>query len=293
MRHHRRRVAGRILTVVADVSDRAATHTHRFWYAVEALHSVVYFAPEASTAYTDVGLRGWWMGYFASRAAALGPVGPAPVTAMFHGFAPEFVGRSLPAAWSLAPVEDVLGARSALASLALGRAVGSAPLPDLSAVVAGCVPAGRPLAAAHATLPRPADPVGALWWDCTVLREHRGDGHVAALTAAGIDGCEANVLMRGLDRVPKRQQSVRGWTDDAWAAAADRLRHRGLLDAAGVASTVGIALREDVERATDVSCAVASAAVGPGVIDAVVALARLVASSGAVPYPNPVGVPAV
>ncbi len=267
--------------------------TRRFWYAVEALHSVVYFAPEASTAYAEIGLRGWWMGYFASRAAALGPIGPAPVVAMFHGFAPAMVSRALPDAWSLSSVEAVLAARSTLASSALGRALGSVALPDLSPVVAACGPAGRPLAASHAALPRPADPVGALWWDCTVLREHRGDGHVAALTAAGLDGCEANVLMRGLSRVPERQQSVRGWTDDDWSAARDRLQRRGLLEVSGTASSAGVALREEIELATDVSCAAASAAADEVVTDAVVALARLVASSGAISYPNPIGVPAV
>jgi hypothetical protein len=231
------------------------------------------------------------MGYFASRAAALGPVAAAPVVAMFHGFAPSMVARALPAAWSLAAPAEVVDVRQNLAVLALRRAgVAGEASRTTGPLVAALAFPGRPLAAAHAALPRPDDPLRALWWDCTVLRELRGDGHVAALVTHGLDGCEANVLMHGLGLVPERQQQVRGWTDAEWAAAAERLQRRGLLDAQGIATEDGRALRAAIEDVTDAT--VADVVIPDGVTEALVAAARAVGGSGAVTYPNPVGVPA-
>jgi hypothetical protein len=274
------------------------------WYALEAVHSVVYFATEATSAYEAIGLHGYWMGYFASRAAALGPVGAAPVIATFHGFAPRLVHRALPDAWSRTEPATVLATRADLAAQTLaqvlGEVLGEVDVAEVAALtgqlVAGCDAAGRPLAAAHATLPRPADPLRALWHDATILREHRGDGHVAALTVAGLDGCAANVLMLALGRVPERQQRVRGWDDAEWAAAHTRLRSRGLLDAAGAATDAGRALREQVEDDTDATCAGATAALPTSALarltTLLVGLARQIATSSAFPYPNPIGVPA-
>src|SRR3954447_19081563 len=89
------------------------------WRAIEAVHDVVYFAPEAATVYAEVGCRGWWMGYFASRAAALGPVGPDVVTALFFGFAPQLVERAIPDAWRLADREAILATRQRIAGAGL------------------------------------------------------------------------------------------------------------------------------------------------------------------------------
>ena len=41
----------------------------------------------------------------------------------------------------------------------------------------------------------PEEPVARLWHAATLQREHRGDGHNAALVAKGIGGTEAHVLM--------------------------------------------------------------------------------------------------
>jgi hypothetical protein len=76
--------------------------------------------------------------------------------------------------------------------------------------------AGRVLAAANAALPAPDDALARLWQAATVLREHRGDGHFAALVTAGIDGCEALVLRCALDLRREDVQPARGWTDEQW-----------------------------------------------------------------------------
>ena len=73
-----------------------------FWQAVEVIHDVVYFAPDTKQRYEAIGLKGYWMGYIASRSAALGTPSPEVVVALFHGFAPRLIGRALPDAWSMA-----------------------------------------------------------------------------------------------------------------------------------------------------------------------------------------------
>ncbi|WP_285774093.1 hypothetical protein [Microtetraspora sp. NBRC 13810] len=91
----------------------------------------------------------------------------------------------------------------------------------------------------------------ALWQACTVLREHRGDGHLAALLTAGLDGCEALVSFAAVSAAPEANFAGRGWTGQQWAEARERLAERGLVDAEGRATDRGRALRDDVERTTD------------------------------------------
>src|SRR5262245_9038111 len=163
------------------------------WTLYEPVHAVTYFSPEARAAFEAAGLRGFWRGYFAGRAAPLGPVGAAPVVAAFFNFSPAMVARAVPDVWCRAAPEVVLKARADGARAALRRLSGN--LPD--AVVAEAADQltvaasrigyeGRVLAAANAALPAPAEPVDRLWQAATTLREHRGDGHVAALVAAGL-----------------------------------------------------------------------------------------------------------
>jgi hypothetical protein len=276
----------------------------RLWTRVEALHALTYFAPEAHAAFEAAGLRGFWRGYFAGRAAPLGPV-PAPVvTATFFGFQPGFVARAIPSVWSLVSPADAVTARLAGIDAALTR-IGFGPddvLPDARSTVAavrGAVEAaptaGRPLYAANVALDWPADDRLALWHAATLLREHRGDGHVAALVAADLDPCGAHVLRVAADGVPPDSiQPYRGWTDDDWADARGLLAARGLLDRDGRITEAGAQLRADVEAATE-------RAAGDLVhridgIEAVVAtfdaLAARVNAAGEIPYPNPIGVPA-
>ena len=94
------------------------------WRALETLHMTVYFAPEPRDAYRRVGLRGGWMGYFASRSAAMGPVPAEVVMATFYNFHPRMVRRAIPDAWGFAPPERVLAARFEGADAALRRLLG-------------------------------------------------------------------------------------------------------------------------------------------------------------------------
>jgi hypothetical protein len=236
------------------------TTPRRLWSFFEPLHAVTYFTPHAAAAFEAVGLTGFWRRYFAGRAAALGEVGPGPVTAAFFGFAPAMVARALPGVWSritpaAAYAARVAGARTALTELFSGLSPATvADAADLLASAARTADQpGRVLAAAHADLPWPPDPVGRLWHAATILREHRGDGHVAALLTAGVDGCESLVWRVGLDggRLREVTQPSRGWTDEEWQAAARRLEQRGWLTAGGVATPAGREAYAEVEALTD------------------------------------------
>lgn len=172
----------------------------RFFDRYEPVHAVTYFAPEARAALDALGYRGFWMGYFAARSARLGAVPREVVAAIFYNFAPERVAKALPAAWEIAGPQAALRARQESAVAALGR-YGLHPdenvavAAELAAKAARGAPLdGRPLFAANLALPWPEDPLAALWHATTLLREQRGDAHVAVLAAAGISGRESNVL---------------------------------------------------------------------------------------------------
>lgn len=226
-----------------------------FWHAVETIHHVVYFSPQARPTFEAVGLKGSWMGYFASRSVALGTPPADVVVATFHGFAPRLVHRAIPAAWQLASRDDVLAARYELARATIAPGFSGVDVGALAAGLQAALPgldrAGRPLAAAHLALPTPDDDLGAVWHGATALREFRGDSHLAVLTAAGIDGCAANVLAVAAGMAMPGQRELRGWTDDEWGAAADRLRSRGWIDSADAITEDGIVARTAIETDTD------------------------------------------
>jgi len=281
------------------------TYARRMWPAFETYHALVYFVPEAAEAYRELGLKGGWMGYFASRSAALGPASPGLVTAVFFNFHPAMVARALPDAWALASPDDVLAARLRSADTALRRLiptiVGSGEEREAAGLARAAAEApalaGRPLFGALRSLPWPDEPHLQLWHACTLLREHRGDGHVAALTAAGLDGCEAHVTLTAAGTVPRETlQANRKWSDDDWAAAEGRLRQRGWLDAAGALTDAGRAGRAEVEARTDALAEAPWRALGPERTERLLALltpmARAISAAGGVPVPNPVGVPA-
>lgn len=231
-----------------------ATHSaRRLWQHLEALHGVLYFVPEVRDAGRSAGLAGYWMTYFAFRAAPLGPVDADAVTAMFAGFDPRMVNRALPEAWARTTPRTCLATRSGVATTALrGVGVDERACADAVAilvpVLAAADPTGRPLGAANAAVPLPEDPVGALWQLATTYREHRGDGHVAALVSAGLSGVEAHFLRSGGGDASR---TVRGWSEQAWADCAERLRAAGHLDAEDRLTVDGRALLDSVERTTD------------------------------------------
>jgi len=236
------------------------TAARRLWSLFEPLHAVTYFTPEAASAFEAAGLTGFWRRYFAGRAAALGAVGPGPVTAAFFGFAPAMVTRAFPGVWARITPAGALearveGARAALTGLFDGLPPAAvADAADLLEAAARRVDLpGRVLAGAYADLAWPEDPVGRLWHAATLLREHRGDGHVAALLTAGVDGAESLVWRAGVDggRLREVTQPARGWTDEEWTAAVARLDKRGWLTADGAATRAGRDAYNEVEALTD------------------------------------------
>jgi hypothetical protein len=264
--------------------------------AFEPIHALVYFAAEPPERFATLGLKGWWMGYFASRAAPMGPVAAGVVTATFHGFAPSMVERAIPDAWSLAAPEAVHAARLDGIDAALRRVLGAAVDDPALATAASsareiCDAAsvgGRPIFAALRGLPWPDEPHLALWHAATLLREHRGDGHIAALTAAGIDGCQSQVLQVARGATTRDDlQRTRGWTDADWVSAEQRLEA-----AFGDRATQ---VREHVEQVTDDLASEPLAVVGPDHVDHLLALiepiADTVESSAEIRYPNPIGLP--
>ncbi len=273
----------------------------RLWEAVEPLHAVVYFAPETAAAAKTVGLPGWWMGYFAGRVAPLGPLPEPPVTAMLFGFAPRMVARSLPDAWKYAEPAAVLQSRMDAVEVALGRILpADAPWGELADLleqaVTGCDYAARPLAAAWSAVARPATPAGRVWLAATVLREHRGDGHVLSAVAAGLSGLDTTLTHIGSGAVTREViQRNRGWSDEDWDESVARLTGKGVLDGDLRLTDSGIALRQRIEDETD------SLATGPldalgedgaaEVLRIAVPLSRRVFDDGAIPLPNPMGAP--
>jgi hypothetical protein len=269
------------------------------WTMFEPVHDVTYFAPEALSGFTEAGLRGYWRGYFAGRAAPLGGTRAAVVTASFFNFAPSFVARAVPGVWDLVTPQEAIAVREAGATAALRRLLGgreaeAAKAADLLWRAAEDLDfAGRALSAANAELPVSGEPLTRLWQATTLLREHRGDGHFAALAAADIDGCEAVVLRCAKDTDISRDlmQPVRGWTDEQWDAAAARLAERGLTGEDGTMTAAGRAVHDAVEAATDQAAARPWDRMGPAglaeVADVLLPLAQ--ACAAALPQVIPVG----
>ena len=236
-----------------------AGRVHR---AIDLLHAFMYFVPEADEELTGIGLRPGRMGYFASRSAPMGPVSAGVTAATFYNFNPEIVARHIPRAWGLASIEDILAARLRIADRALRRLLGDeiakapavAEAAELTRAATFALPtAGRPLYAGHAELDWPDEPHLALWHGATLLREFRGDGHVAVLLTAGVSGLDALITHTATGRgfTEQAAKATRGWSDEQWAAAVENLRGRGLLDDKGGLSDDGIEHRAVLEHATD------------------------------------------
>ncbi len=227
---------------------------------LEPYYGMIYFAPAAARAYADVGVEDRQSGYFASRAAPMGAVAADVVTATFFNFHPDLVRRSLDGVWERTTPADLVDARLRAADEALREYLGPATdgpevreAADLARrAVAACEPAGRPLGAANAALAWPDEPHLGLWHGIGVLREFRGDGHVATLVERGVAPCEALVLHAGSGEVPESTlRATRAWPDAAWDAAATALVDRGLIDGDRRLTDAGAAFREDLERRTD------------------------------------------
>jgi hypothetical protein len=226
---------------------------------LEPYHGMIYFVPEATAEYAALGLDDFSRSYFAARAAALGPVAGEVVVATFYNFEPSLVARAIPSAWEVASPAAWSAARRRAADAALRRLIpdqiASREVIDAAALARraalACPPAGRPLFAAHLALDWPDEPHLALWHGLTLLREHRGDGHIACLVREGVGPCEALVLHERSGMIPPGfLQPTRAWSDEQWQAAEEGLRRRGWLAGAGL-TEAGEAVRERIEHDSD------------------------------------------
>ncbi|MFT2016613.1 SCO6745 family protein [Streptomyces sp. 796.1] len=242
---------------MTSLPERAA---RRCYSVLNPLHSCTYFAPETADELGQLGVKEPRGVYFAARSAPLGRVGAAVVTATFYGFKHELVAQHVPGVWEVTTPEAAIEARYTAVDAALHRMLGAEASAELAeaaelAVRAteACSRAARPLYAAHAEIPIPQSPVLALWHATTLLREHRGDGHLALLVDAELDGLESVVSHSASDHGmnPEWARKMRGWSEEEWAAAEDRLRERGLLAADGTLTEAGSELRKDLEHQTD------------------------------------------
>lgn len=224
----------------------------------ELVHAIAYLCPEVQDEYERLGLEPRGQGYIAGRAAPLGAVGPRVTTAMFYNFSPALHGYALPAAWEIATPEQLLAARARGVQAVYERVEaptdGLDELTDLAQQAAHDISfAGRPLGAANAGVPLPDQPFARAWQALAVLREYRGDGHIAALLVAGLDPVEAMALFAAWQSVISDRflMASRAWDEAAWPAARDRLRERGWMDEEGRLTELGERERDAIEEATD------------------------------------------
>ncbi|WP_211262584.1 SCO6745 family protein [Nitriliruptor alkaliphilus] len=279
-------------TLDTTAEERAVAR--RLWTHLEAVHVTQYFAPAVRDAHSSLGLDLPMGGYMAGRLACMGAVGPEVATAVVYGFAPRLVQGALPAVWEATTPEQAHEVTVAAVGRTIGPALASLAdevtrAAELAREVALLHPiVGRPLAAARTSVPWPDEPHLRLFEAATRIRESRGDGHVASLVAAGIDGCESHLTLPGdPQRIRRVIQPRRGWTDAEWDAAAGRLRERGLLQADATLTEQGAAAREGVERRTDALAVPPWRAFGPErtaqLLEVLRPIARAVADLGIVP----------
>ena len=225
---------------------------------VEPLAAGVYFAPEAQQRYEALGLN-YFEGYFCSRGACLGNAPWSVICAAFGAFKPAVVEQAVTGGWSKTDAEALLEARRDGATEQLNRLLGE-PGPEvmqatdiLFSLTEGVDPSGRMLYAGLSVLPVPDTPMGRLWRAADLVREHRGDGHIAAWVSR-TDSCEITLLTEltwGLQ--PGAYVFTRGWDQDDVDAARARLQERGLLDGEGQLTESGRAFRAEIEHSTDLA----------------------------------------
>jgi hypothetical protein len=272
----------------------------QMWQLLEPVHAIVYYAPEVFEEFEKLGyaVDTRWPSYFALRSAPLGTPSAELVSSTFYSFNPKMVAEHIP---TVARPEDILQARLRGVDRALRRLLGDqidspelAEAAKLAKTVAQAAnTAGRPLAAANAALPWPEEPHLVLWQAATIIREHRGDGHIAALLTAGLDPCEALVSFAAVGAAPVEVFASRQWSDEEWAAAQARLVERGWVDADGNATAVGKEGREAVERVTDGLAAAPWRAIGPAMgrlAQLVMPVTMAVVQSGLLPAQSTLGI---
>ncbi|MEU7890838.1 hypothetical protein AB0B54_35505 [Microbispora bryophytorum] len=232
---------------------------HRMFELVEPIATVT-FSEVPNEAFLALGMRNYWDGYFAGRAAPLGLAPAEVVHAVFYNFADGEVARHIPWVWGKITPQEAIAVRERGSAAALRQMIGElADSPglvraaDLATRAAVSAPTqGRPLYAGLRALEAPEEPVARLWHAATLLREHRGDGHNAALLAHGIGGTEAHVLLAlSLGMKAEEFGRIHHLPKARLTAVVDGLRGRGLVDAAGGFTDAGRTTKERIEALTD------------------------------------------
>ena len=232
---------------------------HRMFELVEPIATVT-FSEVPNDAFLAVGMRNYWDGYFAGRAAPLGLAPAEVVHAVFYNFADGEVARHIPWVWGKITPEEAIAVRERGSAAALRQMIGELAdspglvrVADLATRAAVSAPTeGRALYAGLRALDVPKQPVARLWHAATLLREHRGDGHNVALVAHGIGGSEAHVLMAlSLGMKAEEFGRIHHLPKAQLAAVVDGLRVRGLVDAAGGFTDTGRGTKERIEALTD------------------------------------------
>jgi hypothetical protein len=232
---------------------------HRMFELVEPIATVT-FSDIPNEAFLSLGMRNYWDGYFAGRAAPLGPAPAEVVHAVFYNFADGEVARHIPWVWGKTTPQEAIAVRERGSAAALRQMMGKLAdssglvrLADLAIRAAVSAPIeGRALYAGLRALDVPEEPVARLWHAATLLREHRGDGHNAALVVHGIGGTEAHVLLAlSLGMRAEKFGRIHHLPRAQLAAVVDGLRGRGLVDAAGGFTDAGRETRERIEALTD------------------------------------------
>jgi hypothetical protein len=232
----------------------------RMFRLVEPICLVTFNSEEPNDALLALGFRNYWDGYFASRSAPLGLVPAEVVHAAFYNFAEGEAARHIPRVWEMATPEAAFAARQEGCVAALRRILGDladsaglARAADLVTKAATSAPVeGRIMYAGLRALPVPEEPMARLYHSATMLREHRGDGHVAALVTAGIGGTEAHVLFALSEGMPAEKFGrVHHLPAAQLAAVVDGMRARGLIDASGWLSDAGRETKARIEALTD------------------------------------------
>lgn len=283
------------------MTDRSSM-ARAIWAQVEPIHAVTYFAPEAIDSFRAAGYRGFWMGYFAGRAAPLGTASAELVHALFYNFSFDHVSRALPDAWRFGDPEAALEARVHGSVAALTRYLGAdldqawlVRVADLAEQAAMSAPMeGRALYAANRSLPPPRTTLARVWHFATLLREHRGDGRVAALTAAGLSGRASHVIHSLASGTPLDiYEQARKFTPQEWRDVTADLTTRGLIEQSGELSRAGRDLKDLIEQHTDDLAASAYDVLSDADLEALHTLlrplARAVVAAGDIPRQSPMG----
>jgi len=254
----------------------------RLYNLTEPISLVNFFSSEPNDAMAAIGLENYWDGYFAGRSAPLGRVPAGVVQAAFYGFTPGEVARHIPAVWDTTTPQAAHAAREAGCVAALRRILGDlvetpglARAAALLALAATSAPTeGRVMYAGLRALPMPEEPVTRLWHAANMLREHRGDGHIAALVSEQIGGTAAHVLS-ALDMGIHPAESfgrIHHLPKAYLAEVMAGLRGRGLVDASGHLTDAGRATKNRIEAATDALAEAPYEGLEPAEVDELIAL---------------------